>query len=168
MKTVTATPMMSPMATTPPRIPITPPGGPCGSGFSADKRRNNSVRMGCLWVIDAAGMNLKNSSEDKETLKLHPQRGFPHPCRDNITPEKTVLSKRWQFDNLLKQFMLRVCGYIFFYAWTAIVVVTSPTSVCVPPFSLWENVLQQITETLDTLQPLVRNIWKWKLHYIQK
>lgn len=44
MKTVTATPAMRPMATTPPRIPITPPGGPCGSGFSADKWRNNSVR----------------------------------------------------------------------------------------------------------------------------
>lgn len=48
MKTVTATPMMSPMATTPPRIPITPPGGPCAIGFSADKRRNNSVRIGSL------------------------------------------------------------------------------------------------------------------------
>ncbi|KAA8594097.1 hypothetical protein FQN60_004931 [Etheostoma spectabile] len=30
------------MATTPPSIPITPPGGPCGCGFAADKRRNNS------------------------------------------------------------------------------------------------------------------------------
>lgn len=66
MKTVTATPMMSPMATTPPSIPITPPGGPCGSGFSVDKKRNNSVRTGALWVIDAAGSNLKNSSEGKK------------------------------------------------------------------------------------------------------
>lgn len=56
MKTVTATPMMSPMATTPPRIPITPPGGPCGMGFSADKRRNNnkcqdmcSLSNWCCW-----------------------------------------------------------------------------------------------------------------------
>lgn len=66
MKTVTATPMMSPMATTPPRIPITPPGGPCGIGFSADKRRNNSVRMGSLWVIDAAGMEPRSSRRTAE------------------------------------------------------------------------------------------------------
>lgn len=59
MTTVTATPMMSPMATTPPRIPITPPGGPCAIGFSADKRRNNSVRVCALWVIDTAWMNFK-------------------------------------------------------------------------------------------------------------
>lgn len=72
MKTVKATPMMSPMATTPPRIPITPPGGPCGSGFSADKRKNNSVKVGALWVIDAPGLDLKTSSEDKEILNYIP------------------------------------------------------------------------------------------------
>ena len=71
MKTVTATPMMRPMATTPPRIPITPPGGPCGIGFSADKREeNNSVRTGALWVIDAAVVKLKNSSGERETVML--------------------------------------------------------------------------------------------------
>lgn len=66
MKTVTATPMMSPMATTPPRIPITPPGGPCGNGFSADNRRNNSVKVGALSVIDAARLYLEGKKRDQK------------------------------------------------------------------------------------------------------
>lgn len=66
MKTVTATPMMSPMATTPPRIPITPPGGPWGIGFSADKRRNDSVSLGVLWVIDGARLYLAEKLQKKK------------------------------------------------------------------------------------------------------
>lgn len=72
MKTVTATPTMSPMATTPPRIPITPPGGPCG--FSADMRRNNSVTVSVLCVIDVAGLTLKVSRKDRKHLNNSPSQ----------------------------------------------------------------------------------------------
>lgn len=68
MKTVTATPTMSPMATTPPRIPITPPGGPCAIGFSADRRRNNSVRTAALWVIDAAEFNFRKKKSKRKAV----------------------------------------------------------------------------------------------------
>lgn len=84
MTTVAATPMISPIATIPPRIPTTPPGGPCGIGFSADRRRHNSVRLGAV-VIDGAGWDMSENKQTKKKTLLWDNSGFKYLISDNTT-----------------------------------------------------------------------------------